>query len=71
MSSVCGIVTVFRAGWARVAGKTHISMDVLDRAEAQAQELSLALKNRHRAPDELTRALRERRQAFTLLLREY
>lgn len=68
--SVCGIVAVCRAQWRSIEHKTPLTMAELDQAHGLAQRLLQGLRQRE-APLELTRALRERRQAFTLLMREY
>lgn len=68
--SVCGIVAVCWAQWRAIEHKTPLSLMELDQAQALAQRLLHALQRRQ-APSGLTHALRERRQAFTLLMREY
>lgn len=68
--SVCGIVATCWAHWQVIENKTPLSMAELDQAQALAQRLLRGLQRRE-APSAMTQALRERRQAFTLLMREY
>lgn len=68
--SVCGIVAACWAQWRSIEHKTPLSMAELDQARALAQRFLHALQQEE-AQLELTRALRQRRQAFTLLFREY
>ncbi|MEY4549828.1 MAG: hypothetical protein RL685_6023 [Pseudomonadota bacterium] len=68
--SVSGIVAVCWTQWRAIEHKTPLSMAELDQAQALAQRLLHALRHRN-APVALAHALRARRQAFTLLMREY
>jgi hypothetical protein len=69
--SVCGIVAMCGAQWHSIENRTPMTLVELDAAHTLAQRLLHALRLRERPPVALAQALRERRQAFTLLFREY
>lgn len=66
-----GLVNVLRDAWPSVAGRTALRAETLLEAEELANELSLAIGARVRAPEVVARAAFERQQAFTLLARAY
>jgi hypothetical protein len=64
-------VNVCRSQWRAIAGRTPLSLPELDRADQLAQRLLHQLRARRKPPEPLREVLRQRRQEFTLLLREY
>ena len=70
-SSVCELVALCRAHWPQIENQSPLTTDELSQAFARAMALMQQLPRRRRLPEASLCALRERRQAFTLVVREY
>jgi hypothetical protein len=65
------LVTLLRARWSVISGKTALTSDELDAAEALADELITTLGQREQAPRVVATAANSRTRAFSLLVKTY
>ncbi|AKV02155.1 hypothetical protein AKJ09_08818 [Labilithrix luteola] len=65
------LVRVFRAGWDRIASKTAVTAEDLDKAEGLSEYLLRSTAQRAKKPDLLAAAAEDRQRAYTLVLRAY
>lgn len=65
------VVQVLRANWPKIEGKTALQLPELNKAEALANRLTLALGAREQAPALVGPASATRQRAFTLFMRTY
>ncbi|AKV04356.1 hypothetical protein AKJ09_11019 [Labilithrix luteola] len=65
------LVRIFRASWDRIASKTAVTPEDLDKAEGLSEYLLRSTAQRAKHPDVLAAAAEDRQRAFTLVLRAY
>lgn len=70
-SDLFALAVVFREVWPKIDGKTLTQVATIDRAEAIAEDIMLAVGAREQAPAVIAAATVERQRAFTLFERAY
>lgn len=69
--TACGLASVLLTHWQHIRAEIPLELTHLERALELARQLSLPARSTQSAGAELSRALRERQQLFTLLVKEY
>jgi hypothetical protein len=65
------LVQIARTDWAKLEGKTFITLAQLDRTERVTEDLNSAVAERERQPGQINEASEERLRAFTLFARTH
>lgn len=65
------LVRVFRGAWDRIASKTPVTIEDLDKAEGLSEYLLRSTVQRAKQPELVAAAAEDRQRAFTLVLRAY
>lgn len=65
------LVQILKHNWAKVSGRTGVTLEELDKAEALAEQLLTAVARYKKVPVGTTETVRHRQAAFTLFIRAY
>jgi len=62
---------ILKNNWAKISGRTGVTLEELDKAEVLAEQLQTAVGQHKKVPVSTTETVRHRQAAFTLFIRAY